>query len=145
MPNYIKQDYLPSGQGGEAYSDMIMIEVIAGDLTAAKVATIQMQEIEARKASDPVANHHVIHNEATGDILLDFVISDLSTDPIVVEWNAYRFSNLDEEQGVVLLALSRRGYGEDGARAFLDTLGGMRSDAISALTSLELPSIILAR
>jgi len=145
MPNYIKQEYVPLDQSVEAYTDMIMIEVLAGDLTAGQVATIQMQEIEARKASDPVANHQMIRNEANGEFLLDFVISDLSADPIIVEWNAYRYSNLNNGQGVVLLAISRRGYGEESAREFLGQLGTMRSDAINALTNLELPAIAMAR
>lgn len=104
-----------------------------------------METLAARKEIDPVVNHEIIHNEATGEVLLDFVVSDLSLDPIVVEWNAYRYLPLTEGEGVALVAVSRRGYGEDGARDFLGGLGTVRAEAINALATFDIPAISIAR
>jgi len=142
---YIKHEYVPAGQAVEAYSDMILIEAVAGTVTPIQAAASQIEALEARRQADPVVNHDMIRNEATGEVLLDFVISDLSADPIIVEWNAYRYMPLADGDGVALVAVSRRGYGEDGARTFLEGLGAMRGTAINALATLEVPAITIER
>jgi hypothetical protein len=90
-----------------------------------------------------VANYDIRQNEATGEVLLDFLVSDLAADPVVVEWNGYRYAPLAEGEGVALFAISRRGYGEDGARSFMGGLSAMRGEAINALSALELPTIVI--
>lgn len=142
---YFKQEYVPEGQAVEAYTDMILVEAVAGAITPAQAAAAQVETLAARKEIDPVVNHEIIHNEATGEVLLDFVVSDLSLDPIVVEWNAYRYLPLAEGEGVALVAVSRRGYGEDGAREFLGGLGTVRTEAINALATFDIPAISIAR
>lgn len=142
---YFKQEYVPEGQAVEAYTDMILVEAVAGAITPAQAAAAQVETLAARKEIDPVVNHEIIHNEATGEVLLDFVVSDLSLDPIVVEWNAYRYLPLAEGEGVALVAVSRRGYGEDGAREFLGGLGTVRAEAINALATFDIPAIGIAR
>lgn len=142
---YFKQEYVPEGQAVEAYTDMILVEAVAGAITPAQAAAAQVETLAARKEIDPVVNHEIIHNEATGEVLLDFVVSDLSLDPIVVEWNAYRYLPLAEGEGVALVAVSRRGYGEDGARDFLGGLGTVRAEAINALATFDIPAISIAR
>lgn len=77
-------------------------------------------------------------------MLLDFLVSDLAADPVVIEWNAYRYVPLAEGEGVALFAVSRRGYGEEGARSFMGGLGAMRSAAIKALSAHDLPAIAIA-
>ena len=54
-----------------------------------------VQSLDARKGTDPVVNHQLLRNDSTGEILLDFLISDTSASPIVVEWNAYRYVAVD--------------------------------------------------
>lgn len=140
-PVYIKQEYVPAGQQVETFEDMILVEAASGAISPLEAATFQMQSVEARKGSDPVANHQMISNDATGEVLLDFLISDLSADPIIIEWNAYRYVPLAKGEGVALFAISRRGYGEDGAEAFMTGLSAMRNQAINDFVALELPAI----
>lgn len=116
---YVKQEYVPDGQDVELYQDMILAEAVSGELTPMDAAAAQIQSLEARGGSDPVLNYDLIQNEATGEVLLDFLISDLSADPVVVEWNAYRYRALDAGAGVALIGISRRSYGEDGATSFM--------------------------
>lgn len=138
---YIKQAYTPADQSAETFTDMILIETVAGDVTPMTAATTQIQSLEARKPNDPVVNYEIIENKASGEVMLDFVISDLSADPIVVEWNAYRYMSLADGDGIALFAVSRRGYGEDGARAFLGGLGEVRSEVIKELATYSTPAI----
>jgi len=144
-PDYIKQEYVPQGQTVEAYSEMILIETVVGAITPIQAAALQVQSLDARKGTDPVVNHQIMQNEASGEVLLDFVVSDLSADPVVVEWNAYRYAALPGSEGVMLYAVSRRGYGQDGATQFMSGLGALRSEAISALTAQPLPEISIAQ
>ena len=142
--NYFKQEYVPEGQSVETYSEMILVEAVAGAITPMQAAALQVQSLEARRGSDPVFNYDIIQNEATGEVLLDFLVSDLAADPVVIEWNAYRYVPLAEGEGVALFAVSRRGYGEEGARSFMGGLGAMRSAAIKALSAHDLPAIAIA-
>lgn len=139
--NYFKQEYVPEGQAVETYTEMLLVEAVDGAITPIQAASLQVQMLNARIETDPVVNHEIIQNEATGEVLLDFLVSDLGADPIVVEWNAYRYMPLAEGEGVALFAVSRRSYGEDGARDFLGGLGAVRSEAIAALATFDAPVI----
>ena len=143
--DYVKQAYIPAEQKVETFTDMILVEAMAGSLTPMQAAAAQIQSIEGRKPDDPVVNFEVIENKARGEVILDFVVSDLKADPIVVEWNAYRYRPLSKGDGVALFAVSRRGYGEEGARAFLGRLGTMRSQTLKEFAPYSAPAVSIAR
>lgn len=136
---YFKQEYLPDGQTGDSYTQMFIIEMLTGTLTPLQSAQAQMGFLDGRKGSDPVVNYDVMMNDDTGEVMLDFVLSDLSADPVVVEWNAYRYMQTDE--GVALYAISRRGYGDEGAKDLLGGLKENRMPAVTALATAELPPV----
>ena len=142
--NYVKQEYVPAGQQVETYRDMILVEAVTGALTPIDAAASQIQSLEVRKGVDPVLNYELIRNDAAGEVLLDFLISDLEADPVIVEWNAYRYQALGDGEGVALVGISRRGYGEDGAKSFMTSLGAMRNDTIDALANLSFPAVSMA-
>lgn len=140
-PNYVKQEYVPDDQEVKNFRNLILVELVVGDVTPAQAAAYQIETINARKANDPIVNHHVIQNENTGEVLLDFLISDLRADPPIVEWNAYRYAPYASGQGTVLFGISRRGYGTDGTREFMTKLSSIRSEAIDALATAFMPSV----
>lgn len=139
--NYVKQEYLPAGETLETYSRMLLVERLTGVAVPAAVRA-QVDMLNKRKASDPLVNMDLMQNEQAGEVLLDFIVS--SADPQgqpIVEWNAYRYAPYKGptgEQGVLLFAISRRGYG-DGARAFLGNLKTLRPAQINALAAAPLP------
>lgn len=141
---YFKQEYVPAGQAVETYTDMFLVEVATRPLRPIDAAGGQIQSLQERKETDPVVNFDILHNENTGEVLLDFVLSDLSADPIIVEWNAYRYMQQPDGEGVVLYAISRRGYGDDGAKALLESLKTIRTPTIAALARAELPAVNIA-
>lgn len=136
---YVKQEYVPAGQAVEASTDMFLIEVVTKPIRPIDAASSQIQMLNGRKGSDPVVNYDIVQNEKTGEVLLDFLISDMQANPIIVEWNAYRYVPRKDGDGVVLYAVTRRGYGEPDAKALLQGLKSWRSGVINALASFRAP------
>jgi hypothetical protein len=145
-PAYYKQEYVPAGQVVESYAEMFMVDVLIEGQTPESAAATMIAGLEERKTNgDPVVNYDMISNDATGELILDFLISDTSSGEIIVEWNAYRYSpTADGSGGLTLFAISRRGYGEDGATQFLEGLTGWRETSIQELAVMDLPAITIA-
>lgn len=135
---FYKQEYVPEGQSVEAYDEMFMVDVLTTGVTPDEAAHAIVTSLQERKASDPVVNFEILKNEATGEVILDFVLSDSSGEAVIVEWNAYRYVPL--HNGVAMFGISRRGYG-DGAADLLRGLKDARATSIGALAELELPEI----
>ena len=141
-PDYRKAEYLPPEQQLPHYHKMLMLEQLSNGLTASQVVQSQLDFLIQRQPSDPVAQHRLISNEATGEFLLDFVLS--GQDPergIIIEWNAYRYSpqsSADGSMGVLLLGYSARSYGDEQGRSFLISLQESRPKMIQALISTSL-------
>lgn len=137
---YYKQEYLPAGETLESYTQMFMIDVLVEGATPETAARNMIAGLEQRKATDPVVNFDMIANEATGELILDFLLSDSSTGDVIVEWNAYRY--VPRGDGLALYAISRRGYGEE-ASGFIASLADWRTSSIEALAVMELPEVAL--
>lgn len=137
---YFKQEYLPEGETLEAYGQMFMVDVVTEGATPESAAADMIAGLDRRKAEDPVVNYAMVANDATGELILDFLISDTSSGDVIVEWNAYRYVPYGD--GLVLYAISRRGYGDDAA-GFIGKLADWRTASIDALASMELPGVTL--
>lgn len=137
-PTYFKQEYLPAGQNVQAYQNMFIVEAVTAPVSPAQAAGSQVEMLKQRKAADPIVNYDIVANDKTGEILLDFLMSDSSTGTLIVEWNAYRYTQLG--QGTALYAISRRAYG-DKAKAFIGGLKQSRPVDIKALAEMALPAI----
>jgi len=138
-PNYIKQEYVPAGEQPEHFNRMFMIEADTSASPEAAAAA-QVDMLKKRKGVDPVVNYGLIRNDATGEIILDFLMSDASSETVIVEWDAYRYAPLGKAGGVALYAFSRRGYG-DNARDFLIGLKQSRHPDINALAAFDAPKL----
>lgn len=136
-----KQEYLPEGEVVEAYGQMFMVDVLLDGATAEGAAGNMIAGLRERQATDPMVNFDIIQNDATGEIILDFLLSDESTGVLIVEWNAYRYVPL--EGGLAMFGISRRGYGDD-VDGFLADLAQSRPGTIEALAGLDLPEITIA-
>lgn len=135
---FYKQEYVPAGQSVEAYEQMFMVDVLTNGLSVEDAAGTMVDGLKQRQANDPVVNFAMIENKATGEIILDFVLSDSSSGTVIVEWNAYRYVPL--EDGVAMFGISRRGY-DAGASELLKGLKGRRMGTIQALAELDLPEV----
>jgi hypothetical protein len=141
---YYKQEYLSAPQKAATFTSMILFEAVEGNVSIADAVKAKTVELDARKKTDAVANYQLIKNAATGEYLLDFVISQSAgTKNSIVEWNAYRYMNLKDKagkNGVLLVAYSRRSYG-DSTASFLTSLKKERVRDVNALSSFKIPDI----
>lgn len=141
--NYIKHEYIPAGQTVEAFEDMVILETLIGEIVPLQAAAAQVENLNQSRSNDPLLNMDLIENEATGEALLDFLISATTAEgENIVEWNAYRYApytNAQGASGILLFAVSHRAYGDENSRAFLESLGSLRTDQIQALASAPLP------
>ena len=144
-PGYFKQEYVPAGQTVERYRSMILVEVAAGvNVNAALAAQTNM--LNQRKGSDPLVNLDVIRNHQSGELILDFIVSDKDEKgEYIAEWNAYRYVPLPDGQSTMLFAISHRAYGNDEVRAFLANLKSVRPDQINKIARYELPDASASR
>lgn len=135
-PELYKQEYVPAGQRVQRYDSMVLIDVRPVGAGVAQTVRAMIEQIDARKATDPVANYDVHVNEAGDEILLDFVMSARDASGLIVEGNAYRYFPGPGGQGTTVVAISRRGY-DDAARDFLVDLKARRQQEISTLSALQ--------
>ncbi len=144
--NYYKQEYLPAGQQSASYTNMLMIEAVTGNVLLKDAVSAKINEITVRKKTDALANYQVIENKATGEYLLDFIMSESSgNNTSVVEWDAYRYATFKDKAGktgIRLVAISKRGYGA-ATTAFLKTLKTERQKDIAVLAAYKLPELNL--
>jgi hypothetical protein len=137
-----KQEYLPAGQDVERYESMVMLDVRPTGASATQMAAGMVQQLKARKATDPVVNYDLLLKPAGNEALLDFVIS--ANDPasgVLIEWNAYRYTTGTDGRGTVMLGISRRAYGDAAARAFFTGLKASRARDIDTLARLPIADV----
>lgn len=143
--NYIKQEYLPAGETPDSYSRMVLVETVTGGVAVMDAVRAQADTLARRKETDPLVNMEFIQNEATGEALLDFIVSSRNeAGEYVVEWNAYRYAPLAADEGgpgVMLFGISHRASGNDAAKAFLQELPTLRPARIGVLAGAPLPEI----
>jgi hypothetical protein len=140
--NYYKQEYLRSNEKAETFTRMLIIEALNTDMALKDVVKAKTNELQQRKGSDAVTNYQVIENKSKSEYLLDFVISESAGNKMsVVEWNAYRYVNLNAGgKGVLLFAYSRRAYG-DNVSTFLTSLKTERVKDVKYLAAYKIPGV----
>ena len=139
-PDYYLQEYLPAGQTSEHFERMVLVNAAFGDVDAKGAASAKIDDLNQRKATDPLVNFAVVENAKTGEIILDFIVSAEDAEGgDIVEWNAYRYASMKGARtGVLLFGISRRAYGDD-ATDFLRGLKAARIALIAALAEYALP------
>src|SRR5699024_9012650 len=116
------------------------LEFVSGKIEPLAAARAQAAKLEERKASDPLVNMDLIQNKSTGEVLLDFIVSQKDEKgEYIVEWNAYRYA--PHKDGVLLYGSSHRAYGNTAARSVLQDLKTLRSAQIDALARAPLPKL----
>ncbi|MGB4849015.1 MAG: hypothetical protein WBP41_13915, partial [Saprospiraceae bacterium] len=143
--NYYKHEYLPKGENAEHYDQMIMLEVALGDLVPQDIAKGKANEIEGRKSTDALANYTISENKKTGEVLLDFMLSEGTGDGATVEWNCYRYKSYvgpTGQKGIMLLGLSKRGYRNAG-KTFASDINSNRQKYVTELEGIDFPQVKL--
>ncbi|WEK03423.1 MAG: hypothetical protein P0Y65_14630 [Candidatus Devosia phytovorans] len=141
---YFKQEYLPEGADPQSYDSMVMVEFLATDMPLNAVVSAQVDMVNARKGTDPVANSAVFQNDESGELVLDFLLSAKDENgKFILEWNGYRYAeaSFEGERGSLLFAISERSYGNAEAEAFLGGLRDFKAQRTLELTQAEMPEL----
>ncbi len=139
---YYKQEYITANEDVEKYHEMVILEVVVGDLSAKDALSAKVKELEARKASDSLVNYESIENKKTGEYMLDFVLSEGT----ITEWNVYRYQMQQLSTGkkcLVLTTFSKRVYegAKPSTKEFLTALASDRKVLINAMSKTAIPKI----
>lgn len=141
---YYKQEYVQKGEKVESYKEMILLEFLAGKKTPQDLLSQKVQDLEARKKTDPVVNYGVMKSPDGKEFILDFIISSGPAGNLeIAEWNAYRYKAVKDaagKEGVILAGISRRAYGNE-INGFLKELNTTRPDYRGELIKYSIPEI----
>ncbi|WP_079240765.1 hypothetical protein [Chryseobacterium indologenes] len=141
--NYYKQEYLNPKENINQYNNMVLIEFVKGDFTLKDIIDQKVGELQEMKKTNPVVNYQVLENN--GEYILDFLISENSKNGkeiLIAERNIYRYKliNKNKNKGVLLFAVSERGY-EKNMDAFFGNLKANSSQLIEIVGNYKLPDI----
>src|SRR4030095_2262272 len=123
-PNYFKHEYIPQGTDPEKYNEMIMLELLLGDVNMDAIVEGKINELNARKATDPMVKYESTTDSKSGEKHFSFLLSAGDEANKVLEWNFYRYLPYKApsgKKGVSLFAYSKRAYGAD-TKNFMDDL-----------------------
>ncbi|MGE8533806.1 hypothetical protein KYG33_20420 [Chryseobacterium sp. D764] len=141
--NYYKQEYLSSNENINKYGSMILIDFIKGDFNLKDIVDQKVGELQEMKKNNPVVNYQIFENN--GEYILDFLISENSKDGkeiLIAERNIYRYKlvNKGKNKGILLFAMSERGYPEN-MDSFFNNLKANTSKLIEIVGNYKLPEI----
>ena len=144
-PNYFKHEYIPAGTDPEKYNEMIMLELLLGDANMDAMVEGKINELNARKATDPMARYESTTDKKSGEKHFSFLMSAGDGANKVLEWNFYRYLPYvasSGKKGVSLFAYSKRAYGASTESFFEDLNKNRRQYAIDFL-NVKFPEIKL--
>ncbi|NIF06935.1 hypothetical protein F3J23_15945 [Chryseobacterium sp. Tr-659] len=141
--NYFKQEYLSSKEDINKYNSMVLIDFVKGDFSLKEIVDQKVAELQEMKKVNPVVNYQIL--EKNGEYILDFLISKNSKDGeeiLMAERNIYRYKliNKNQSKGVLLFAISERGYPEN-MDSFFNNLKANTSKLIEMVGNYKLPDI----
>lgn len=141
--NYFKQEYLSSNENLQKYNTMVLIDFVKGNFEIKDAINQKVTELEEIKKTNPVVNYQVFENN--GEYILDFLITENSKDGkeiLIAERNVYRYKLINENnnKGVMLFAVSERGYKEN-MEAFFNNLKENSTKLVEIVGNYKLPDI----
>ncbi|MEO6720243.1 MAG: hypothetical protein ABIN67_07740 [Ferruginibacter sp.] len=143
--NFYKQEYLVKGDQADKFKTMILLDVVTGETDIKNVVAAKVAELKKMKETNPVINYEVIDNSATGEYMIDFLLTANAPDGniSIVERNVYRyktFADKNGHKGIMLFGISARGYDADVTK-FLTALKANRKDTMNKLAQYKLPEV----
>ena len=141
---YYKQEYIPAHESADHFNRMVFIDVAIVDATPREMLDTKAKELQDRKKNDPVVNYEILENKDKGECVLDFILSDGNGNKTtVVERNVYRYKSYSDRagrRGVLLFAISQRGYDKD-ITVFFRNLKNNRVDDINKVGAYNISDI----
>lgn len=141
---YYKQEYIPAGESVDHFNEMVFIDFVITDASPREMLDMKAKEMQDRKKNDSVVNYEIMENNTNGECMLDFILSDAKDSKLtVVERNVYRYKSYSDKvghRGILLFAISQRGYDKD-ITMFFRNLKSNRVDDINKVGLYNIPDI----
>lgn len=147
--NFYKQEYIPKTEVLSKFNRMVLIDLVTGNQNLRDVVGAKISELKRMQQTNPVVNYEVMENKATGEIMLDFLLSQNSPDGRtiqILERNVYRYKKFTDRRGnagVLLFGISTRSYGDE-VNSFLTALKSNRKILIKSVSEFEMPHVVVS-
>lgn len=143
--NTFAQEYLPTGESLEAFTQMLSVHLFITDTTPVDAVQQHAQRLTNRKMTvDPITNFMISRSPDGKDYIIDCIIGESKNNLMeFVEFNVYRYTQVRLDSGKKALFVylyTRRSYGED-IYSFFETFGEARINYINMMISLEIPTV----
>ncbi|MFD0942079.1 hypothetical protein [Pedobacter boryungensis] len=128
-PAYFQQEYIVKGELPEKYNEMVMVQLMLGQVKIEDAVAAKVKELKIRKDNDPMVNFKVTNLPKSGEIVLEFTLSAGEGKATIAEWNVYRYHAYNQattkQQGLSLLGFSKRFYGTNAYKNLKDATTGL--------------------
>jgi hypothetical protein len=147
-PTYYKQEYIKKGEDVNKFKSLFLVEVATGAIVLKNVVDAKIAELKSMQAGNPFISYELVTDTAKQEYLLDFVITQNSTDgksAVIAERNVYRYKALPSKtgkQGIMLFAISTRSYGA-GTKTFLAGLKTVRNVLVEKMRNYAVPPMTI--
>ena len=147
--NFYKQEYIVKGDNPDKYKTMLLLDMITGQENIKEVVGAKIAELKKLKEGNPVVNYEVINNPATGEYMLDFLLTANAADGsiTVIERNVYRYKVVTDksaQKSVMLFGISTRAYG-NAVDAFFASLKSNRKILMNNVARVKMPEITIKK
>ena len=147
--NYYKQEYIPAGQTPDKFKNMILVEVLTGNMKISDAAGSKLAELKKMKETNPHVYYETYDNPTTGEFMIDFLLTANAADGKIniAERNIYRYKQVvprNGQSGIFLFGLSLRSYGE-AASSFIAASKANKKTLVDQVARFKLPEIKISR
>jgi hypothetical protein len=132
-------EYLLPKDSYTRYNTKVIIEYDT-DKSLDSISQGKLKDLKEKKENGSVLHYQVLKNADTGEFIVEFMVGDVrGGKTLIAEWNVYRYR--PNEKGAVLLAMSKRAYGEKEVNKFMKEVKKSREEWIKSITEYKLPLI----
>lgn len=99
LANFYKQEYIVKEDNANQYKTMVLIDVVTGGENIKNIVAAKVSELKMMKEGNPVINYEIIDNPATGEYMLDFLLTANAPDASIsiTERNVYRYKSFTDK------------------------------------------------
>ncbi|MDO5638572.1 MAG: hypothetical protein Q4G28_01735 [Neisseria sp.] len=144
MPGYYKQEFLPAADTLSRFRQMLTVDWLQTPLRPEEVRTLKVRELQQLVQRGGYAQWRESSNDS--EAALEFVMLAEDNDgEVMLEYNVYRYraERQNGKDGVLLLAVSRRAYGEAESARFVDNMQQDESTFYRKVLALPMPTVRL--
>ena len=140
---YYVQEYLPKGESVDHFNQLLTVNLFNKPVGIDDAAHQKVAELNERKKTDANCNYAVNKSKDGKEYMIDFLLSEGAGDAAIVEFNIYRYKQIETEDhnaALMVYAFSKRSYGSN-ITAFLTNLKTERPSLLQMMTAAQMPPV----